>query len=142
MGVGLGSQALAGLQVEAPGLGGVDDLPVEGGINHDGDRSVVLRGRTHHRRTADVDLLDHVVLRGAGGDGLHERVQVDDHQVDRVNVHGGQGVHVLAHAAVGQDAAVDPRVQRLHAPVQHFRGTGNLFHLGDGDAGRGDALGR
>ncbi len=46
------------------------------GIDHHADRREVLRRRAHHRRPADVDLLDHVLEPGAARDGLAERIQV------------------------------------------------------------------
>src|SRR5699024_4574421 len=79
--IGLGGQALAGLQLEAACGCGLDDLRVEGRIDHDRHCGVVLRGGADHGRASDVDLLDNLVLRRAGGDGLHERVQVHHDQV-------------------------------------------------------------
>ena len=53
-------------------------------VDDDRDAGMVLGGRPHHRRTADVDLLDALVLAGAGGDRLAERVEVDHDQVERL----------------------------------------------------------
>ena len=54
-------------------------------VDDDGDRRVVLRGGAHHRRAADVDLLDALVRRRAGGHRLPERVEVDHDQVERLD---------------------------------------------------------
>ncbi len=51
-------------------------------VDHDRDARVVLRRGAHHRRAADVDLLDALVGARAGGDGLAERVEVDHHQLE------------------------------------------------------------
>ena len=49
--------------------------------------------------------------------------------------------HVLGHVAPRQQAAVDLRVQRLHAAVEHLGKAGVLGHLGDRQAGVGQQLG-
>jgi hypothetical protein len=45
-------------------------------------------------------------------------------------------------APVGEDARVDPRVERLDPAVQALREAGELLDGGDRDARRGDARGR
>ena len=56
------------------------------GVGQHRDVLPVLRRRAHHRRAADVDVLDRVFERAAGlGDGGLERVEVDDQQVDRAD---------------------------------------------------------
>ncbi len=93
------------------------------------------------RDRADVDLLDALVGGGAGGDGLAERVEVDDDQVERLDAQLGQLPPVVLQAQVREDARVHPRVQRLDAAVQALGEAGELLDLGDGDAGGGDAGG-
>ncbi len=57
---------------------------VLGRIGDDGDIVIVLRRRPHHRRPADVDVLDDLLVRAAGfGDGRLERIEVAHDQVDR-----------------------------------------------------------
>ena len=54
------------------------------GVGQHRDVVPVLRRRAHHRRAADVDVLDRVLERAAGlRDRRLERVEVDDEQVDR-----------------------------------------------------------
>ena len=65
----------------ALGHGG-EDVVVARRVDDDGDRRVVLRRGPHHRRPADVDLLDALVGRGAGGHRLGERVEVDHDEVE------------------------------------------------------------
>ena len=141
VGEGQGGQAPAGAQVEAAGLGGLDDLAVAGRVHDDRHGRVVLRGRAHHGRPADVDLLDDGVLRGARVHGVHERVEVHDDEVERLHLELAQLGHVVLTTTVGQDARVHARVQRLHAAVQALLEPGDLGDLGDGHAGGGDALG-
>ncbi len=120
---------------------------------------VVLRRRTDHCGPSDVDLLDDLLVSGAGGDGLPERVEVDHDQLkglDAVRLHIGD-VGLIVES--GQDPAVDHGVKSLHSAPEHLRGSGQLLHrrnldtritqrLGrppgrhDGDAGGGQALGK
>ena len=52
-------------------------------INHNGHVCMILRGRTDHRRPADVDILDGLVEGAAGfRDRCFKRVEIDDHDVD------------------------------------------------------------
>ena len=69
------------------------------------------------------------------GHHLLERIQVDDEEIDRrdrVLLHGRA---VLGVAAPGEEAAVDGRVQRFHAPVHHLRIAGQLGDIAHGDPG-------
>ena len=122
-----GGQLLPLGQREAARGHGGEDVGVAGGVDDDGDRRVVLRRGAHHRRAADVDLLDALVGAGAGGDRLGERVEVDDDEVERRDAELLELRDVLGLAAVGQDAGVDGGVQRLHPPVQALREAGDLL---------------
>ena len=84
------------------------------------DAGMVLRRRPHHRRAADVDLLDALVLARAGLDGRAERVQVHDHQLEGRHAEFLERGEVLGLAGVGQQARVHAGVQRLDAPVEHL----------------------
>ncbi len=138
----LGGEPAPGLQVKAARGGRLHHGTVGRRVHHDGDGGVVLRGGAHHRGAADVDLLDDVVRRGTGLHGLHEGVEVDDDEVERLDLHVRQRLHVGRDAAVGEDAAVHARVQGLDAAVQHFRGAGDFLDFLHGDARGGDLLGR
>src|ERR1700712_302553 len=108
---------------QAAGLEALDHLAVVAGVDHDGHVFVVFRSGTDHGRTADVDVLDGGRQIAAWlGYGGFERIEVDRHQVDRLDA-------VLAHdgvvdTATTQDAAVDFRVQGLDPAIHHFRETG------------------
>ena len=88
---------------------------------------------------ADVDLLDQAVevelaAQGALGGG-RERVEVDDDELEGLDAGRGELLAVGGQAAVGQDPAVDPRVERLHPAVEHLREAGDGGDVGDGEAG-------
>ena len=106
-------------------------------VDHDGDGIVVLRGGAHHRRAADVDVLDRVLVAAAGlRDRLRERVEVDDQQVDALDAVLGHDAFV--DAAPAEQAAVDLRVQRLDAAVHDLGEAGVLRDFLDGEAGLGE----
>ena len=65
-------------------------------------------------------------------DRLLERVEVDADEVDRLDavlLHRGD---VLGVVALGEQAAVDLRVQRLDPAVHHLGEAGDLADVGDG----------
>ncbi len=108
---------------QATGLEVFQHAGVVAGIDHNGHVFVVLGRRADHGRAADVDVFDGGRQVTAGFvDGGFERVEVDGHQVDRLDA-------VLVHdrvvgAATAEDAAVDFRVQGLDPTVHHFCETG------------------
>ena len=78
----------------------LDQRRIIGRVGDAGDEGVVLGRRAHHRRPADVDILDDRVAVGALRDGRLERVEVDHHEVDRadaVRVHRRGMVGIVAH---------------------------------------------
>ena len=91
------------------------------GIDEHGDGGEVLGGRAHHRRAADVDRLDDVALARLAPRGhVPERVEVDDHEVDRLDAVLGQRGLVARVVAAGEQRAVHARVQRLDAAAEHL----------------------
>ena len=136
----LARQPLAGRQVEAAVLGGLEHLAVAAGVDDDRDRGVVLGGGADHRGAADVDLLHALVGGGAGGDRLLERVEVDDDQLERLDAQLGELLAVRVQPLVGEDAGVHARVQGLDPAVQALREAGQLLDRRDRDTGRGDLL--
>ena len=99
---------------------------------------MVLRGGPHHRRPADVDLLDALVGRGAAHHGLGEGVQVGDDQVEGLDAELLELRAVRLEPAVGEDAGVHHRVQRLDPAVEALGEAGELLDLGHRDARVGD----
>ncbi len=113
------------------------------GRGHDGDRGMVLGGRADHRRAADVDLLDQVVEtdpRPSRRD--RERIEIDNDQLERRDRRGQELAPVVGRAAVGQDPAVDARVQRLDPAVEHLRAGRHRRDVCDRQAGIAQRTGR
>ena len=100
--------------------------PVVGGVDDHTDVLVVLRRGTDHGRAAHVDQLDRRV-RGEG-------IEVAGHEVDQADVLALEIGQVIGLGPVGQDAAVDDRVEGLHPAAQHLRRPGQVGHLDVGDA--------
>src|SRR5690606_24448908 len=106
---------------------------IVGRVHHHENVAEVLGGGAHHAGPADVDLLNQrVEPRGRVSCRFRERVEVYDDQVDEADAVPGQGGQVVRPVAPGQDAAVDARVQGLHAAVEHLGKPGALGHVGDG----------
>ena len=93
---------------------------------------VVLGRRPHHRRAADVDVLDCGLPADRRiGDRRFKRIQVDHDHIDRVDALGRQVSLVGGVGAPGQDAAVNARVQGLDPAAQDLGSAGVFSHLGD-----------
>ena len=103
---------------------------------------MVLRGAAQHRRSADVDVLDARAEVGPAGNGLLERVQVHDVHVDHLDAVLGRLRHVRLVVALGEQAAVDERMERLHATVHHLGEFRDVVDGRDGNASLGDDAGR
>ena len=116
------------------------------------EHRVVALGRDHHRRvgvvlgrcadqrrSADVDVLDHLRLghSAAPGDPL-EGIEVHAHQVDRLDPVLVQRVHVPRMRAQGEQTCVDAGVQRLDAPVEDLREAGVVLDRAGLDARFGE----
>ena len=100
-------------------------------IDQHRDRCEVLRGGAHHRGPADVDRLDDIRLaRLPPGGHVPERVEVDDHEIDRLDAVLGQRGLVALVVATREQRAVDTRVQRLHATAEHLRDAGQVLDAG------------
>ena len=90
---------------------------------HGGDVREVLRGGAQERRSADVDQLDRVVLgRVATMSGRREGVEVDAHDVERLDVVLVECAAIVLSVASREDARMDAWVERLHAPAEHLGG--------------------
>ena len=97
------------------------DLPRSARAGHGRDVREVLRGRAQHRRPADVDHLDRVLLADpAPGDDVLERVEVHADEVEGLDVVVLELVAVVGAVSPGEDRRVDPRMQGLHAPAQQL----------------------
>ena len=144
---GLGRQLAAGVEAElAVGLAQlVEHEAVALGIDEHRDGGEVLGRRAHHRGAADVDRLDDVGLaRLAAGGDVPERVEVDDHDIDRLDAVLGQRGLVALVVAAREQRAVHARMQRLDASAQHLRDARQILHARRGEVvlaqvGRGAA---
>ena len=97
-----------------------------GNLGTDRHIAVVLGRRADHGRTADVDVLDAVLERTALRDRGLERIKVHIDDIDGADAVVGHGLGVFGRVAHAQQAAVDDGMQRLHAPVHHFREVGQV----------------
>src|SRR5699024_1053326 len=93
-----------------------------------------------HRGSADVDLLHAVVEARTAGDGVGERIEVDDDEVEGLDPELVELAPMVRLAGVGEDARVHPRVEGLDPPFETFGEPGQVFdlrHLGTrlGDLG-------
>ena len=115
---------------------------VVGRVGDDGDRRVVLGRAAEHGRAADVDVLDGV-LEGAVRlrDGGFERVEVHDDEVDELDAVLLGFVEVLMRIAAAEEAAVDFRVQGLHAAFHDLGEARVLADVGHRQAGVAQHLG-
>ena len=114
VGEGRPSQPQAGLprQPAQPAHLLQDRLVLRGVRDHPDGLEVLRRG-PDQGGAADVDLLDAVVERGPPGHGGPERIQVHHHQVEGLDAVRLQLRQVLGLALVGQDPAVDARMERF-----------------------------
>ena len=96
------------------------------------DVRVVLRRRAHHGRTADVDRLDVGPFR--------ERIEVADHEVERLDTETLEIGAMTLLGAVGEDPAVNLRVQRHNPVLEHLGRTGDVLDLRNGNTGVGNRL--
>ncbi len=119
-------QATAELQGNAAGVSlsrphAVKRLGVVSRVDEDEDEGIVLGGGADDGRPADVDLLQALVVAGAGGHRLDEGVEVHADQVYGGDVTAPQVLHVLGHVPAGQDAAVEDGMDALDATAQYLR---------------------
>ncbi len=115
---------------------------IVGGVDHDGDALVVLRRRPDHGWAADIDILDAGFEVRARRDGLLEGIEIDDEEVDRRNCVLGERPLMRFVPAHGEQAAVNPRMQRLDASVHHLGALRDLGDVGHRDPGIAQGLRR
>ena len=101
--------------------------------DHD-DVGVILRRGANHRGAADVDVLDHLVERRGALKRVLERIEVDHQEIDGRDAVRDHRRLMRGIGTNGEQAAVDARMQRLQPAVHHFRKSGELRDVDDGDA--------
>ncbi len=110
-------------------------------VYDDSDPLVVLRSRAQHRGSADVDVLDRFGVRAVRPRRRRlERIKIHREYVDHVDAVLDQ--HGLVDASAREQAAVDVRMQRLHAAIHDLGESGNSGDLDDGNSGRAQRLRR
>ena len=95
------------------------------GIDDDRDPVVVLGGRADHRRAADVDVLDRLVEIRTARDRRFEGIEIADEEIDAFDAVRAHGFGVIGLVAQREKAAMDFRMQRLHAAVHDFGKAGD-----------------
>ena len=127
-GEGLGRQLLAGLGAHV--VQRLDVAQHRCVLGRAADRrhaGEVLRCRPQERHAADVDLLERLVEGRLGlADGLRERVEVDDHHVDRLDLRLGQLREVVGPVPAGEQRGEDGGMQRLHPAVEDLVRSGQV----------------
>ena len=103
-------------------------------IDDDRDRLIILRGAAHHRRSADVDLFDGLGERDAGfRDGRFERIEIYDHEIDRLKTVFPRFLFVFGISAFVEEAAMNAWMQRFHATLQDLRKIREVRNLAHGN---------
>jgi hypothetical protein len=102
----------------------------------------VLRRRAKHRRAADVDHLDGLLLADvlAAGD-LSERVEVHADEVERLDPVLLERLDIRLDVAPREDRAMNLRMQGLHPSTEHLGDVGEGVHRRDGEPELGDVGG-
>ena len=105
------------------------NLPVPLRPAHRSDVREVLRRRAQHRRPADVDHLDRVLLANRlPRDDALERIEVHADEVERLDLVLVERGAVVCPVAPREDRRVDPRVQGLDPAAEQLR---HLRHVLD-----------
>ena len=118
------------------------DFSIVSRVDDHCDAVMILRGAAKHGRAADIDVFDGVVQGDVGfGDGLFERIQIDDDEIDGLDAVFADGGFVAGVAADVEQAAVDFGVERFDAAIEHFGKAGVLADVFDGEAGVAEGLG-
>jgi hypothetical protein len=110
-------------------LHGAKHAIVIGWIHDHGHTCVILGCAAQHRRSADVDVLDHFVVCRIARDRRGKRIQVDNHEVDRLAADAAQLVAILRELA-HQNPTVHAWMQRFDAALHDLGRTGIFGDIG------------
>ncbi len=105
------------------------------GIGDHRDAFEIFRGGAQHCGAADVNIFDEFFgrdVRFARGGG--KGIEIYDDQIDRHDALRRGFVAIAFLSALIKNSAVNFRMQRLHAPAQHFRPVGELGNVAHGHA--------
>ena len=113
------------------------------GCANDGNRCKVLGRRAEKARSADVDLLGQLVEVGlAPLRGLREGIEVDRQDLEWADGLGREVGAMLGAPTVGEQTAVDARVEGLDPTVEHLRHARDGRDIGDRESRLAERLGR
>lgn len=96
--------------------------------SHDNHVVVILGCGADERDAADIDFLDDIGIRSSGSHSGGERIEVDDHKVDRRYLVRESLFLVRFIVAAIEDAAEHLRVQRLYTAAENRRIAGEVLY--------------
>ena len=97
------------------------------GVAHDGNVLPIFCCRPQHRWSADVDIFDSFFHNNSFfADGLGERVEIDAYQVDKLYFVTAESCQVFGVVALGEQPAVNFRVEGFYSAVAYLGKTRNL----------------
>ena len=111
----------------------LEKLPVVVESTTTADRLEVLRGRAHHRRAADVDVLDRLIESGALRHLVLEGIEIHHHHVDG-NEAGLLEIGEVLLVPPRQDAPEHLRMEGFHPAAENLREPGDIADRGHGNA--------
>src|SRR5262249_12019456 len=112
------------------------DAVVICGIGDDGNAFEIFSGRTQHRGSADVDVLNQLLgseSRFCGS--LLKWIEIDDDEVDWRDAVFRRLFLILCEIAAVEQSAMNFWMECFHAAAQHFRPTGEFRDIFDSHAG-------
>ena len=126
--IGLLGQLFAQAKGGGPGIGcqGFKHERIVTDIDDHGHVAMVLGRAANHGRTANVDVLDAIVVVSALRDRRLEGIEVHHEQIDRGNVMGKHRRLVLGIFPNGEQSAMHLGMQGLHATIHHFGKAGKV----------------
>jgi hypothetical protein len=110
------------------------------GFHHNRDIGMVFGGGADHRRTADIDVFDAVIIGLACPHRFFKRIEIDHQKIDGTDAMGQHRGLMDRIGTDGQQAAVDFRMQGFHPPIHHFRKAGDIRDIENRKAGIPDRL--
>src|SRR5690554_1961082 len=98
------------------------------GRGHDRHALMRFRSAPHHRRPADIDIFDGLFSPCPARDRRLKRIEVHTNEIDRRSANALES-RAIVFAIAHQDAAVDARMERLHAAVHDLRRAREIAHI-------------
>ncbi len=123
----LGCKGPAPLGGHGAGAKFVHDHRVVGWVGENGNARKILCGCPDHCRPADVDLLDRLIHANPRvSNGFAKWVEVGHDQIDRWNPMRSELFEMGCVVTTRKQPGVDAWMERLDAPIQQFRKTGDI----------------